>query len=420
MLTVNGLHINKLPFGELKFLTDILFFEFPSTSVFLNGNSDLVIREWVDCSGDTTIDRYFYYQTNRFFLKEFVNGDLSHLDLILNCVDGVGVVCDLKDGSLINFRYTRPTNLPESYLPAFDTYLEESSFINLDTLNEKVDLTETDIQSINEIYYKDISKKNNAKSFNIHLRNGGGVKHGTIDTDVLGVTALEFDSLYKELAFDINFGNNRGNINTKDKEHQKLLDFAQTQVYANFAASYSIVLRSKYSQNDLFEDSFEESVAARFFKLIDNSLFDSNQLYEFCSDYSIASYLDLLDKIIERDTDIEFAFYEPEKENYIKDDLNLSKAHRAKANIINLERSDLDRFEKEGKFTSLNINSGHFSFDSEGNLYKGYLDDLISESAVKLNFIEEYKVVIERKTIKKPGKKEPTVTDIIISIHGFE
>ena len=87
-------------------------------------------------------------------------------------------------------------------------------------------------------------------------------------------------------------------------------------------------------------------------------------------------------------------------------------------NLSDFEYDNTEEISIEGKFYSLNVRTGSYSFESsEGDDFKssGYFNSTCKQNAYSVSFNKKYKVIIERKTTEKVGRKEDK-KDTIISL----
>ncbi len=119
MIELNGIDI-EFPFGTLEFVGTLLFTDYPSTVVYSDETDNPIIKEWVDCSDDNSINRFFTYKVEKENLKKFIEGTLSHLELIN--ISGNLVFEDVKEHTIRTFIIP---NIPKEYLPNADFYFKE-------------------------------------------------------------------------------------------------------------------------------------------------------------------------------------------------------------------------------------------------------------------------------------------------------
>ncbi|MEQ8524351.1 hypothetical protein [Gracilimonas sp.] len=418
MQEIKALTVEVLPYSELVRVGTLLFEEFPSTVVYKSKDGFPIVREWLDCSDDGKTDRYYFFKTNNYLLLNFINGEISHRQLMLNPVDGFGFFVD-NGGEEDKVVIANKTEFPDDYLPRYDVYADRENIVDYEKILKEFNREKLSSTNINDYIHKAVSYESNSETFNLHLLAGEGVKYGTIDTDLLGVAITEFDKVYREIAYDTYLGKNRGKISSKTDKHREVIQFAKTEVFHNAAASYSIFLRPKFSQPSFFDkSSTTEAIAEKIFMLFNESISKENniEVFQILSDYSISSYIDFLDEIIKRDLKLDIGWLKPQTGTHYKSNFSLLRADRAKNKITDLSFTDSDQFDVNGRFTALNCNTGHFNFESTKNeLFSGYFDNRIEDSIVRLNFRDLYKIHIERKIEKKPGIRDPKIEDTLMS-----
>lgn len=110
-----------------EFVGVLMFPEYPSTMVYANQNENPLIKEWVDCSDDNKIDRYFYYNTTASCLKLFIEGEISHLELIKSATEGFVMLEDEEDGQRLGMlKFIGVDKIPKNYLPHPDCQFSQS------------------------------------------------------------------------------------------------------------------------------------------------------------------------------------------------------------------------------------------------------------------------------------------------------
>lgn len=419
MIELLGLKTSTLNLSIEKLIGSLLFAEFSTTIVYVDTNGNPIIKEWVDCSDDGEIDRYFYYKTSKHYLKNFINGHFSQQDLIINSTDGFLYFQDVRGTEIISNLVLSSSHLPNQYKPSSNFYLNESDGVDTNTIYNFFNLDDSTLiipvwDSIKEI---SISKK--TETLNLHLHHGKGVGFGTINTDLLGRTLIKFDKLYKDIALDFFIGKNRGDVPLTPKRKEELNPFISTEIYGNIAASYSVLLRPKASNYNLFNNTSDtETIAKKVFSLISNS----NQLellqneYILHSDFTISSYKVFLKDIYESQLKIELNWFSPTTTNEFNEELDYRSANKILDNIDNLNVLSEDDFVKKGKFRAINCDTGHFTFIStEEEQFTGYFDKLIKDGSEQITFIALFDIKIKRKIIKEPGRADAKIIDTIIA-----
>ncbi len=408
---------------DFKQIGILMFAEYPTTIIFADDNGLPIIKEWVDCDEDDNTDRYFFYRTNKYLLKQFISGQLSHNDFILGAEDGLLYFEDVKGNTVIDRFVLAPNHLPGEYKPPIDYFFEESNGVELNNIIEHFGLDkiiEKPEASIMDTV-KQVSYERKAETFNIHFNQGVGVGYGSIDTDVLGKILVRVDGLYKGIALDYLLGKNRGDVKLTPSKKEEIRPYISTEVTVSKAASYSIFLKPKNSRFGLFtEGTDSETVAQRFFNLIKNSFeLDTLKLeYLEHSDNTIKSYKSFLSDIYSNELKLDFNFFSPSSLMELNQDLNYHKANLIIESIKNLDTISEDKFPRKGRFRAVNLNTGHFIFISlNDEEFHGYFDKLIREGSKLINFISIYGVEISRKLIKIAGRPDAKIEDTLIAFY---
>lgn len=418
MLNLLGINATTFALQIKEFVGTIFFTEYPTTTVFADNDNNPIIKEWVDCSDDGMIDRHFYYKTSKVLLKQFIDGYISHQDLITNSFDGLLYFQDVASSGMLSNIIVSSNHLPGQYKPASNFFVTQNDGVDIDVIYNFFGLSKLALlvpasESIKEISY---SKK--SETLNLHLHQGLGVGFGTINTDILGNTLVSFDKLYKDVALDYYLGKNRGSLSRKSNENNELLASINTEIYGNLAASYSILIRPKVVQYNVYENTSDtEIIARKVFNLISNSiLLEAFQTeYLLHSNFTFDSYEKFLKKILEMQLNVELYWFNPVTADEYKERLDYRRANSILENIKNLNVATEDDFTKKGKFRAVNCDTGHFVFISTmGEHLTGHFNKAIKDASVQITFVALYEVQISQKVIKQPGK-EPVKTVNTIS-----
>lgn len=399
----------------------MLFQEFPSTTILTNDTNDIYIREWVDCSDDGIIDRFFVFKTNKKLLLEFINGSISHLDFINNAIDKLVYFYDKEIETYSEITIYTTKEIPIEYLPGENYMISPTDIVDYQKIIDEFDLTNYINNDLGELI-KDIAGNKNSDIYNLHLIKGNGISYGKIKTDILSKALKEFDSLYKNIALDIYFGKNRGSINFKNKEESNKEKYLFTEVIDTVAASFSIILKPFYNEALIFEEAStsSEAIATSIFNLlnksVDTELF--SEIYPSFSEFTMSSYKSFLNEIYSDNLNLEISYFSNEKQIELKQYYDINLADKIILEINNFTLSEEDNFEKIGKFRAINCNTGSFTFESnENETYKGFFDKLIKDGSEMISFTKVYKISINRKTTKEVSKERPKIEDVIIAFY---
>ncbi|MBP1631631.1 MAG: hypothetical protein H6Q15_2524 [Bacteroidetes bacterium] len=421
MINLFGIETSSLNLSINKLVGTLLFAEFPTTIVYSDNDNNPIIKEWVDCSTDGKIDRFFYYRTSKVYLKKFILGLINHQAFIEHSIDGLLYFQDVDNNNPIRHFIISSGQLNNQYKPNSSYYFiyedgvdtnEITAFFNLNS----VLLTSSALSTTREVSF---SKK--SEIFNLHIIQGNGIGYGTISTDILGKTLLKFDRLYKNFGFDVLYGKSRGDTFLSQSKKNRFSPEVSTEVVIAEAASYSVFLKPISCQYNVYNSiSDSESIAKKLFSLFINS--DQLDLlgkeYLLHSDYTINAFREFLKNIYEIQQNIEFVWFDPLSRRNLHQVLNYHQADDILKNIDNLNISSIECFHKKGKFRALNCDTGHFVFaTNEDEQYYGYIDKAIREGSETISFRTIYEIQISRQILKEAGRAAAKFSDVITAFY---
>lgn len=399
----------------------LLYQEFPVTIVYHTNDQSPVIKEWVDCEDD--VDRYFVYETTTKKLREFINGELSHYDVIQSCKGGLVVLFDEIGSKIKNITISSPASLPVDYMPAISSFFKKANGVDTDDIIKffslESDVNQQEFQEEPQIdLLKSLAKTQKTDVFNLYIRKGKGVGHGRIDSETFAETLLTFNNLYKEFFLDYYSGKNRATEKIK-KDLKKQRDLAaSTEVILSKAASFSVFIRPKASNaNDLFDKiAMNEKITHNLFDLIGSSL-DSKSLERVYGDYSdfvFKSYLDFLKSVITHDIKVDINWSNSNNETLLNETFTLVKATEITNRIASISDTRSVKFTAIGRFKAINCKSGSIIFlTNDEKEVNGRFGAEIKDSMWRLNFSDAYQIFIERVQKKLAGKQSVTIVDTI-------
>jgi hypothetical protein len=414
-----GTLIPSLPFTLSGFEAVLLSYEYPTTVIYQDIQGDPIIKEWVDCSEDSSTDRYYYYRTSKVLLKRFLSKEIPYQELINQNIDGYVVFEDKSLTDQSQYFISSIKTMPTSYLPQSDYYFDRAEAVDLLAINDYFKLDEVLMPNIGLTEAKEISLDKKSETLFIHFKKGKGIGFGTANTEVLAKTLLKFDRFYKETALDFKLGTQRGEIQLNAKKNEEYLPYTNTEVYGNIAASYAILIRPAIPpQMNLFENSDAERISSLIFSLINNSdtVESLKNEYPRHSDFTLKAYKAFVEEIYSSELNISLNWFSPISKTEFTDTIDYVKANLIKNNLENLSIEDLEKFTVKGKFRSLNCDTGHFTFISTGGeKYYGHMDDLIKEGSEQINFIDIYEITVSRTISKEAGTLIAKIKDTILA-----
>ena len=420
MRNISGIPLQTSPYNLNKFVGTLLFAEYPTTLIYADEKKNPIIKEWVDCSDDGKINRYFIYRvTNRHF-KKYIDGSLTHLELIKNSTENYIIFQDIENDNVQSNILISIDLIPAEYKPSHDFVFDLKDSVDLDIIAQYFDLDNLEIEKDVD-YVKEVAIRENSETIYFHLNSGKGIGLGRINTEVLGRTLSTFDRLYKSIALDFVKGINRGEISLDAQSNIELRAYTDTEVFAEkIRASYGFFIRPIHFQNPMFGDSNTEVIVTKTFDLIKKSqdVDGLKEEYLLHSGFTINQYKKLLETIYSLHLKIDLNWFNPSNNRQISDSLDYQKANKIIMAIENLSVSDTKDFKTKGKFSAINCNTGHFTFlSTTEEQFVGYFDKLLKNGIREINFMDVYEISIKRKIIKEAEKKDDKVQDVIIAYY---
>jgi hypothetical protein len=418
MKPIKGTITIELPYEQLEFVGILMFDVYPSTIVYKNKNNDVVIKEWVDCSDDNKINRYFYYSVGNTELKRFIDGKLSHLEMINSSIEDVVYFQDEGYRSDTDVYVVSVNSIPFNYLPKSDFIFNRAEGVDTELIINNFDLNRyNNIDEIIPFRVKQFARQANSETLYIHIDNGKGVGHGTIKTEILGKTLLSIDKLYKNIALDYLKGKERGDIQLEAKGSKDFVEYTDTEVFGfATAASYGFMIRPVTSQIDGFKNTPAFNIASKAINLITKSK-EPKELkgeYESHSVSTIKSFEEFLTEVYKKELKMDLNWFNPKENVEISSSIDYRNANVIIEGMKALSASRVEKIERIGKFRAIDCDTAHFIFISTGEeKFSGYFDKNTREGINKINFIDIYKIAIERNIEKNPGKRESVSYKII-------
>lgn len=421
MENIFGITVNNSQIELSQEIGTILFAEFPTTTLYLDKNDNLIIKEWADCSDDGKVDRYFYYKTSKENVARFLANKLTHLELIRNSTDGLAYFQDDSVDQISDLIVISTSKIPKSYLPSSNFILKKNDIVDYLKIDKFLDLSNIDTNIELADIVKEIAQNKKSEIYNLHIKKGDGVGFGTIKTETLGKTLIKFENLYENVALDVLIGIKRGSVDLKSKQNKEKFIYAQSEVVGSLAASYSLLIRPFKSDMTLFDEiSSSEKIANETFALLNNSVELDKLKNEYIkhSEYTIFAYKGLLKEIYSLELDLDISWVSDKKELNFSQRINYNLANKIVNDIDALNTTSDDNFKKKGKFRAINCDTGHFTFISnDEEQFTGYFDKQIREGSEQIVFTKIYEISIQRKIIKDASKEEPQNKDSIVGFY---
>lgn len=406
-----GFNIPNLP-EELTKLGDLMFFDGPLMSVYINQESEPYIYDWVDSNDEC--NRWLLYKTDKAVLADYIYGKKSHFEVINNPVNSIVFSVDKNpEGKIVNCIVLSPKNLPYDYLPSSDSMFEKDDSINLNVIIETLKLD--DILKSNQNQLFDIlqeAKKNNNELVNLHIKSSTSkVGYGKIYSSILGQVLSNYHNL--GIATALNIFDQKGKLQKDERPRRKkgelsdIKELAEMEFIYAKAASFSVFLRPIKRQTDLFDnETSSEKITKSVFNLFEASN-DINKLKEIKASMNegmLTAYNKFLKEIKEQDITLAVQYGNPDQNYKLEQVFNSKRANDILANLDNLEYENIKEIKVKGFFKALDSISSSFKFETNDNdIYPGKFSNQLKEGILNFNLKDYYSATIEIFESKKTG-----------------
>lgn len=389
-------------------IKDLIYFEGPLLSHFQSVFKENFLFYWVDTNND--FNRWIVFRTSNEHLTKYQNKETTLYQLITNSDNGNLYKVDIDDNlEYHNLSIVELDDLPTSYLPDVNSYYAFTPIQNQDPLKK---ISETENTGVLQAYYNDTSK----------------VGVGYIDLEILGSSLNDFGKINKGIrkAFlqkeKTSFKNAHGTL--KKFNEEEIIKASSFYYFGHTAASFGALFKPFSQQYGLenilsiedryieylisfFQNSSSKETFTESMKLIDKSVIDT--------------YKKLLSTIKKSKIQFNINYQNTVSDFSISKDISYSEAGNILNIIDDLEFDNSRDLYLTGRFTALNLKTGHYNFETinkeEDSIEtsSGYLDQERKEFSWQINWNKLYNVVITRKESKKTGRKKLDISDTLVS-----
>lgn len=126
MEDICGVKLREFPLGDLKKVSDLIYFEGPLLSLFKDRFGNSYFYYWVD--NDEATNRWLVLQVSNEQFKGYIDKKISLKEIVSNPVGGIIYSVDIlpirKKLSYRNVQVTSPNEIPDSYIPEDNSYYE--------------------------------------------------------------------------------------------------------------------------------------------------------------------------------------------------------------------------------------------------------------------------------------------------------
>lgn len=422
MKKINAISLDVLPLDLSEEVGVLLYHEYPVTAIFSSSGNQPIVRHWLDCSDDNTVDRYFFFESSKENLKKFIDRDISHISFINSAESGIGFIVDEKDEEILSVQILSPDLLDRDYVPDGDVYFEIIDGVDTEKIINYFDLNSINYEEESiDSYFKELANYQKTELLNIHLLKGRSVGYGTVETKLLGEILEKFDTLYKEIAYDQVIGKDRGEVKKLAENKEGMVS---TQVVTFKAASFSVFIKPIVSQYELLEGkTSSQLIAERIFNLLtissDPQILQNN--YTSYSNFVFKAYTDLLKDVISVKVNLNLNWFNPVNKIEFKQPLTTGFAIQSMDNIKNISTEESENIEFRGQFTAINVNTRHYTFKTmDDESFNGYFDAILQDGLAMLNFRDFYDITVNKITLKEANRTEPKISYNIIAYYEVE
>lgn len=400
MTPLNGKKILK-DFSEFTKVSDLIYFDGPLLSHFISPNGENYLYYW--CDVDDTYNRWIIFRIDLPSVQKYIEKKISLRDLISHPSDGFIYVADIDNN--IQYREIQlllENEIPLEYLPQEDSYY--------------------DFEIKDNISLAGLSKKYSCGILELHI-SGRDVKYGSIPLNKFAQLLPKIDEIRKGMAskFIKNSKATHTDKATRSQVERELNLDTQYEYMYSMAGSIRVILKPINLQRNFempgigtYADSFAEDFAGLF-----ASGFSKEDILKYSQKYDkqlIKKYDDFVKFLFKEDLSIGVNWCNVGASLMYSANINQNQTRQILANLSDFDFDTKETIEMTGRFYSLNIRSGSYSFESiEGDDAKtsGYLDDLLKELSYGISFNKVYRIKIERKSIEPIGQRKK-IEDTII------
>lgn len=406
MITINGVENNKFDFTKITKISDLIYFDGPLLSHYVNDSGDNLLFYWVDANND--YNRWMIVRASDELIRKYIGKEVPLIQLITESPDGFVRLVDIDDNcEYHNTKIVQYDDLHSSYFP------EEDSYYTFEVIPSKSILAK-------------YSNEYNSGVMEIHI-NGRGVRHGSIPLTVFSELTSQIDDIRKELAAKyISNRKSSFSIRSSDSDDVKENKAAQKKILmlnTNYelagyaAASFRIFLRTANTQTTFVESTADDFASELTSLLVSGK--NKEDIKSISDQYGsaiIKKYSSFIEYIDEKGLDIGIEWCNIASNIEYKRAIKQRDLQAMRTNLSEFELDDAEELRSRGKFYSINVKSGAYSFETiENENFKsnGFFDKSRIEQMFRISFDKEYDVIVNRKFTKKLGGKEKTKDTLI-------
>ena len=380
MKNLDGYNI-PFDFDGFVQMSDLIYYDGPLLSHFVSKTGKDYLFYWVDI--DEKFNRWMFFRVTPTVIQSYLDKKLSLREIICGLEEGFVSFVEIDDeANFLNTKIVKISSIPEEYLPSSQSYycFEKYDYNCLDS----------------------VSKELKSGVLELHIE-GNGVGYGSISLRKLSKILSQFEAMRKDLAAGFNKRclenfSKKTNGETKKSRFYSLKQYTDFDVHYMMAGSARLILKpkSKYIASCISDD--ERDLFAREFIKVINSGFNSEEVNNVSKIYGenlIQKYSEFVDLLNEEQLGVKFT--------WCNAFLNKTYSSKIDKGQVSFVRSVLQSFvlnddsdeEEDGFFTSLNVKTGSFTFETgEHRTIEGRFDDSIMNNIHTVSFCSKYSVTI--------------------------
>ena len=399
MKTINGFNI-KFDFSKLTKVADLIYFDGPLLSHYMSEKGDNYLFHWVDSDDD--YNRWIVIRTDIISIQQYLEKKINLRYLTTEANDGFVYSVDIDDElNYTNIKLVSIEDLPEDYVPTEESYYTFK-------VEEDIDLSA-------------LSKKYSSGILEIHI-SGNDVKYGSIPFNKLALIMPKLEEIRKSMSakFAKKIKKAQQSSNSSDKKdiaREIALD-TNYEYLTSMAGSVRIILKP-VNQQTSFTSTYSDDFAKEFAGLFISG-FSKESIQNYSEAYdkqTIKKYSDFMSYLSNEKLALGVKWCNTGTDTRINHKINIKDAQKILSNLSDFEYDTKEEIKVIGRFYSMNVKTGSYSFESsEGDDFKstGFLDETRKQMAFSISFNKTYQVIINRKESEQVGRK-PSIKDEIIS-----
>ena len=390
MKDIIGLPID-FDFKSLSKLSDLIYFDGPLLSHFMNSNGDNYLFYWVDADDDA--NRWLVVRVGLPAIQQYIKRKKTLFDLLHSSLEATVVIADINtEIECVNAICTTMASLPEEYLPDIDCFYTFQPDLSAKAY--------------------EILRLFDRSSLEIHLT-GHNVGYGEMHyEDFVNVNQKLFslwdrlsDKYYVKLCEAYKANNQKRSVPLgKKEEFRKIMQMDYS--YA-MAGSVRIVLTPRDRTYD-FAPSSTDAFIQEFSNVIEcgNTI---ERIREYTVKYGpevMYDYKELVDLSCDKQLNIGVVHYCHADKSSRTVAINNTNKTRIAENLSN-EVCEVEEIEIVGRFYSINTKNFKYGFSSvedHGEKSDGSFEPIIRHLVPNFSFTKLYKVRISRNIKQKMTK----------------